>query len=405
MIAQLGRRALLRTGLAAAAGPALRGLAFAAPEGAPEGAPLLILVFLRGGMDGLNFLSPADDAAFVAMRNADLRVRAEGPAAGHRLDASPAADFRLHREAAPLAAIWRERRMAIWPAAGLPEPTRSHFEAQAMMAAGQGSRREARAQRGWLGAWAEALSARLPPTPGPRTLAGQTLPPAELRGAPHAVALGTLAGGLALPGGPTGTAMLAALYATGTDPVSRAGREAITDMRFLDRALPRDAAGHIPPYAAANGADYGGAGNFGQALATIAQVARLQPGLVAAAADLGGWDTHEGQANRFTNQLRTLSRGLAALDRDLADLPRRWTMLVASEFGRRLRSNASGGTDHGRAGTILAFGRGGRLGGHFGAWPGLAPDQLEDGVDLRVAEDYRGVFRAVMADLAGSAVL
>jgi len=116
--------------------------------------------------------------------------------------------------------------------------------------------------------------------------------------------------------------------------------------------------------------------------------------------DLGGWDTHDGQAWRMTNLVRTLSRGLAALDADLSDLPRRWSVLVASEFGRRLRANANGGTDHGRAGTVMAFGRGGGLGGHFGAWPGLARDALEDGVDLRVAEDYRDVFRRVMRDLS-----
>jgi uncharacterized protein (DUF1501 family) len=105
----------------------------------------------------------------------------------------------------------------------------------------------------------------------------------------------------------------------------------------------------------------------------------------------------------MANQLRMLSRGLVAFDADMADLPRRWTVLVASEFGRRLRANANGGTDHGRAGTVMAFGRGGALGGHFGAWPGLSRDALEDGVDLRVAEDYRAVFRTVMRDLAGRA--
>jgi uncharacterized protein (DUF1501 family) len=100
-----------------------------------------------------------------------------------------------------------------------------------------------------------------------------------------------------------------------------------------------------------------------------------------------------------------LAHGLGAFDADMAGLPRRFTVLVVSEFGRRLRANRSGGTDHGRAGVMLAFGGGaGRrfgLGRHFGAWPGLAPDALEEGVDLRVATDYREVFRTVVTDLEG----
>ena len=139
--------------------------------------------------------------------------------------------------------------------------------------------------------------------------------------------------------------------------------------------------------------DYGPSAEFGRGLATIAQVAKLQPGLTAAAVDLGGWDTHDGQAGRFENRVRILNRGLAALDADLRDLPRRWTVLVTSEFGRRLRANRSGGTDHGRAGTIFAFGGGGQRAsawrGNSAAWPGWRGDALEDGVDLRVATDYR----------------
>jgi uncharacterized protein (DUF1501 family) len=185
--------------------------------------------------------------------------------------------------------------------------------------------------------------------------------------------------------------------------VSRAVRGAIDDMRALDALLPRDGENRITAYRPSNGADYGPAGGFGASLATVAQAAKLHPGLVAAQVDLGGWDTHDGQSWRMTNLVRTLSRGLAALDADLSDLPRRWSVLVASEFGRRLRANANGGTDHGRAGTVMAFGRGGALGGHFGAWPGLSRDALEDGVDLRVAQDYRAVFRTVMRDLSARA--
>jgi uncharacterized protein (DUF1501 family) len=390
----LGRRSLLRAGLGALAVPALRGLAFGATAEPPG---LLVLVFLRGGMDGLHFLSPADDRHFVDLRTADLRVAAEGGRAGVRLDAVPHTDFRLHPEAAPLGRIWQEGRMAIWPAAGVPEPTRSHFEAQALMGWGRGRRREGMASRGWLGGWAESLA--VPDLPGPRGFAPQTALPRELSGMAHALAAGGLGNGLSPPEGRFGEAMLAALHDGAAGAAAAAGRAALADMRALDRLLPRDG-DRAQAYAPAAGVDYAPGREFGRALSVVAQVAKLHPGLAAAALDLGGWDTHEGQAGRFADRMRVLAGGLDAFDRDMAGQPRRWTVLVLSEFGRRLRANRSGGTDHGRAGTMFAFGQGFGLGRQFGEWPGLAPEALEDGADLRVATDYREAVRRVLANLA-----
>jgi uncharacterized protein (DUF1501 family) len=408
----LGRRGLLRAGIAATALPGLRGMAFANPAASHE-VPLLILVCLRGGMDGLHFLSPADDRDFVELRTPTLRTAAEGERAGERLDAVRGTDFRLHPEAAALAGIWREGRMAIWPAAGVPQPTRSHFEAQAIMGWGQGRSGESLARTGWLAAWAEATGGTAPVI----TLSGQDRTVAELIGGRRSLAVPTLGRGLEMPGGAFGETMLEALHAKAHGPVDKAGvakagvaeagRAALASLRGLNRLLPRNAAGQVQPYAPADGVDYGPSAEFGRGLATIAQVAKLQPGLTAAALDLGGWDTHDGQAGRFENRVRILNRGLAALDADLRELPRRWTVLVTSEFGRRLRANRSGGTDHGRAGTIFAFGGGGKRGfglaRQFGPWPGLAGDALEDGVDLRVATDYRDAFRQVVAELAPGA--
>ena len=398
----LGRRHLLRAGLGAAALPGLRSLAFA--ERREAGAPLLVLVNLRGGMDGLHALSPADDAQFVDQRAENLRNLAAGAQAGLRLDASPAADFRLHREAAPLAEIWQDRRMAIWPAAGVPQATRSHFEAQAMMGLGQGLRAEQGGgpggNTGWLAAWAAGAA---PAGAAVAALSAQGGLAPELRGGQHALAIAGLGDGLAPPGGAFGDAMLEALHRAGQGPVAAAGRDALAGLRSIDRLLPRDAEGKLLAYAPTAGVDYGPGREFGRALAVVAQTAKLNPSLIAATVDLGGWDTHEGQPGRFADRMRVLARGLGAFDADMAGLPRRWTVLVASEFGRRLRSNRSNGTDHGRAGVILAFGQGFGLGGRFGEWPGLAPDALDEGVDLRVATDYRAVFRTVIADLAPGA--
>jgi len=394
----LGRRQLVSAGVAAAATPGLRSLAFAAPVGR---APLLVLVNLRGGMDGLHALSPADDRDFIETRAEALRSATAGEQAGHRLDASPATDFRLHREAGPLAAIWREGRMAIWPAAGVPMPTRSHFEAQAMLGAGHGLASEGSGGGGWLGTWAERAAA------GDQRIAALSvqggLAP-ELQGGRRGIGIASLQQGLAPPGGAFGAAVLAALHRDGHGAAAIAGRAALAGLQELDALLPREADGRVRPYQPAHGADYGPSQGFGRALAVVAETARLSPGLVAATVDLGGWDTHEGQAGRIGERLRVLAGGLGAFDADLADLPRPFTVVVVSEFGRRLRANRSGGTDHGRAGVMLAFGGGaGRrfgLARHFGSWPGLAPDALEEGVDLRVATDYRAVFRQVVAELA-----
>jgi len=392
MTLTLHRRDLARAGLGLAAAAGLRGMAFA---GQP--APLLVVVNLRGGWDGLHVLSPADDPHFVELRAEALRTT---QAAGLRLDASPPVDFRLHPEAAPLAALWRDGRLAIWPAAGVPQPTRSHFEAQALLAAGKPARAGATDRQGWLGAWAEAAA----PAGPLAALSAQTALAPMLAGTPRGLAIAALEGGLALPGGTLGAAMLQALHARGQGPAAAAGRSAIAALAGLDARLPRDAEGRSLPYRPAGGADYRPAEGFGRALATVAETARLNPGLVAATVDLGGWDTHDGQPGRLANRLRLLAAGLDAFATDLATLPRPWTVLILSEFGRRLRANRSGGTDHGRAGLMLALGGGaGRrfgLARHCGAWPGLAPEALEAGVDLRVATDYRAVLRQVMAELA-----
>ena len=412
----LGRRQLARLGLGAAALPSLRHLVFA--EGTPPAGAadpgLLVLVSLRGGMDGLHLLSPADDRNFADARPPTLRSVAEGAAAGHRLDLPGAeVDFRLHAAAGPLAEIWRDGRMALWPAAGLPEPTRSHFEAQAMMGRGFGHRREDIPTRqgagGWLSDWADRVPAAHQGEAPPMTvLAVQGGLSPELQGARNGLALADLSGGLSPPGGRFGATMLEALYGgagpgpagAGAAAVAASGRAALASLQGMDRLLPRAAGGRVVPYAP-HGGDYATGRELGRALRVVAQAARLNPGLVAATIDLGGWDTHDSQADRFADRVRVLAGGLAAFDGDMQDLNRRWTVLVASEFGRRLRSNASFGTDHGRAGLVLAFGdRRFGLARQVGPWPGLSADALEEGVDLRVATDYRDAFRAVLADLA-----
>ncbi len=122
-----------------------------------------------------------------------------------------------------------------------------------------------------------------------------------------------------------------------------------------------------------------------------------------ATVDYGGWDTHVNQAGQFALLTAGLSSALMAFWRDLGALQQDVAVVVQSEFGRRLRANASGGTDHGRAGLMMVLGpqaRGGRL---IGDWPGLGNGALEDGADLAVTTDYRAVLAEVLEGHMGHA--
>jgi len=379
----LSRRDLFRlsAGAAAFACPGLSKLAFAAAGRDPG---LLILLHLRGGCDGLNLVSPAEDGDFIAARASDLRVAAEGTDAGFPLGNG----FFLHAAAPGLAELYKQGHLAIVHAAGLAAGTRSHFVAIDMIDRGIADNAQlARATTGWLTRAGRGNAVSAATTPG-----------GELLGAASALALPNLAGGVAPAGGPPVAAALERLYAGASGPFGTAGRQALESLAAIDRRLPRDATGKVT---LETKAAYAGAGELATPLQTVAQLVRMEVGLTSATLDLGGWDTHENQAGRFRNQVVKLSAGLAALWEDLAPWHDRAVVVAWSEFGRRLRSNKSGGTDHGRGGVALVLGgkvAGGRV---AGAWPTLAADRLDEGVDLAVANDIRAVLAEALTAVDG----
>ncbi|MGH8056592.1 MAG: DUF1501 domain-containing protein, partial [Candidatus Entotheonellia bacterium] len=137
---------------------------------------------------------------------------------------------------------------------------------------------------------------------------------------------------------------------------------------------------------------------FGQALLQTAQLVKADIGLEVAFMDIGGWDTHANQGasrGQLANRLQEFSQGLAAFYRDLGDRMHRVVVLTMTEFGRMVRENGSGGTDHGHASCLFALGgpvKGGKV---YGRWPGLAPEQLYEGRDLALTTDFRDVFAEV----------
>ena len=237
-----------------------------------------------------------------------------------------------------------------------------------------------------------------------RAVSVSASPSSAWSGDPDLISVTDLANGLAAPGGAQAEKVLEALYADGRSPVALAGRLTLESMRGIDRRLQRDAQQKIIAYVPEGQANYDAAFELGRPLKTLAQLVKLDVGLRAATVDLGGWDTHEYQAGRIKNQLVRLSAGLGAFYNDMARYQQRLNIVVLTEFGRRLRSNRSNGTDHGRGSVMMVLGGGVRGGRIYGRWPGLKPEQLDEGVDLAVANDYRQVLSEVIARSSPSAV-
>jgi uncharacterized protein (DUF1501 family) len=400
----ISRRTVLGTGLAGTLGailpiPGVSNLAFA--EGGSMRS-ILIVVHLRGGCDGLNLVSPATDPAFIEARASDLRVAADGADAGHALDngPDPKIDFRLHVQAAGLAELYKAGQLAFIHAAGLTDGTRSHFVATDMIEHGVADAAGLNhATSGWLARAVGGSNAAVVVA-----ASASSAPSGDLAGLPGALAVADLGSGLGVPGGDLVHNMLTGLYAGADGKAGEAGRRALASLRTVDAHIPRDPQQKPLPYQPAAGVKYDGSGEFERPLKTIAQLIKMDIGLEAVTVDLGGWDMHEYQSGRFKGQVTKLSSGLSAFWQDLAAYHDRTIIVTVTEFGRRLRSNRSGGTDHGRASVMAVLGgkvRGGRF---YGAWPGLDPEALDEGVDLKVATDYRQVLSELIDARAGRRV-
>ena len=391
----ISRRSFLSTSAAALTLPGLRHLAWA--DATPRG-DALIVVFQRGGCDGLSLLAPTDDPDYVADRAPELRVHNDGPKPGRALrqNFAPSIDFRLHPEAAPLGDLYDQGHLALVHAAGLENGTRSHFVAQDLMDRGLSiSSGLARTHDGWL---TRLLAAH--PGTAPAIACGAGLP-GSLAYHGDSLAIPDLHGGLALPGGPQIAQALLQMYGQAADPFSLAAARTLADMNSLDARLPRGADGKVLDYQPENAAKYEET-EAGRALRTVARLVKMEIGLAVAAVDVGGWDHHDNLGGRFAGAAGQFSRALTAFWNDVSRYHDRVTVVVMTEFGRRLRTNKSNGADHGHGGVMMVLGghvNGGRI---YGSWPGLASHQLDNGVDLAVTTDYRAVLAEILAKRLGA---
>lgn len=372
------RRQFLRSaGALAALGsvPGFLGRALAAS--APASGRTLVLVFLRGGADGLSIVPPIGDPAYRAARPT-LALAAPGKEGGAlRLDDV----FALHPALAPLLPLWSDGTLGIVHAAGLAGATRSHFDAQDFCESGTPGRKST--ADGWL-------NRAVRHAPGPegafRIVAMQPTLPRMLLGDAPAVAMSSL-GQFRLPGGPGGSNAFDALYAQAVDTALRTtGLETFEALREAGSAK----LAQLPP---ANGAEYGPA-PIARRLQDVARLIRSGVGLQVAVTDMGGWDTHVGEGTekgQLASRLSELGLALAAFARDLGP---RWAdtrVVVMTEFGRTARENGSRGTDHGTASVMLVLGGGVRGGRVVGGYRGLGRAELFEERDLAIGTDVRTV--------------
>jgi uncharacterized protein (DUF1501 family) len=353
---------------------------------------ILITIFQRGAVDGLNMIVPFGERDYYTSRPSIAVPKPGKPDSAVDLDGF----FGLHPRLAPLKPLWDSKQLAIVHATGSPDGTRSHFDAQDYMESGTPGVKST--QDGWLNRYLHAKE-HAEATPF-RAVALAPQMPRSLQGLEPALAIGQI-GQFGIRAGQATDMVQASFeseYAAAADKVlNKTGGQAFDAVRMLKSADPSK-------YQPENGADYPRSG-YGEALRQIAQLVKADVGLEVAFAEAGGWDTHVNQgssAGQLAGRLDDFARGIAALARDLGDRMSDVVILTMSEFGRAVAENGNRGTDHGHGNAMMIIGgqsvRGGKV---YGRWPGLAREQRYDGRDLAVTTDFRGVFAEVVTGHLG----
>jgi uncharacterized protein (DUF1501 family) len=349
-------------------------------------AKLLIAIFQRGAVDGLNVVLPYGERDYYR-RRPSIAIPRPGDGADAALDLD--GFFAFHPRLAPLLPLYRDGTLAVVHACGSPDSTRSHFDAQDYMESATPGVKST--DDGWLN---RTLRAERTADSSPfRAVALAPTLPRSLQGSAPALAIGQI-GQFGIHDGASGAMLGASFeqqYAAAADAVLQGtGRDAFEAVKLMKQANPTR-------YQPANGARYPSSA-FGQALKQIAQLAKSDVGLEIAFAETGQWDHHVNEGSTqglLAARLDDFGRGLAALVTDLGERMSDTVIMTMSEFGRAVSENGNRGTDHGHATAMLVMGgavKGGRV---YGRWPGLRREQLHEGRDLAVTTDFRALFTEV----------
>ena len=376
---KLSRRGFLKAGGLAMVSFGLDPLFLARAAYAQSGPParsgrVLVCLFQRGAVDGLSMLVPHGDAHYYKERP-NIAIP---ESAAIDLDGR----FGLHPALAPLKPLWDKGQLACVHAAGSPDPTRSHFDAQDYMESGTPGRKGT--SDGWLN---RALAPQKIISPVRAVSLGSALPRA-LRGRNDAVAVNNLNEFQVRD--TRSSASFESMYAGTLDKVlNGTGRETFDAVKLMQSIQKQS-------YTPANGARYPG-GRLGPSLMQIARLIKADVGLEVAFTDMGGWDTHANEVGpkssqgQLANLLSELGQSMAAFYQDLGDRMADVTIVTMSEFGRTARGNGNRGTDHGHANVMFALGGSIKGGKVYGDWPGLEPEQLYEQRDLNLTTDFRDV--------------
>jgi len=347
---------------------------------------VLVTIFQRGAVDGLNMVVPHGESEYYNVRRS-IAIPKPGKTGGAiDLDGF----FGLHPSMKPLEAFWKDKKLAIIDSAGSPDNTRSHFDAQDYMESGTPGYKGTK--DGWLNRVLQATAGK-DDSPFRSVSMTQQLP-RSLYGRAPSVAMTNLAD-FSIKAGIYSSNMkggFEGLYEQNIkDTLNETGKETFEAVNYLKQANPSQ-------YKPENGAVYPNTA-LGRSLAQIAQLIKAGVGLEVAFAEMGGWDTHTNQglgnnpsAGQLANLLRDFAGAIAAFGTDLGKRMDDVVVITMSEFGRTVRENGSRGTDHGHANSMLILGNAVKGGKVYGDWKGLKTSELYEGRDLAVTTDFRDVF-------------
>lgn len=366
----------------------------------------LVVIFQRGGCDGLNTVVPYGDPNYYTLRPriGVPRPNASDPTAVLPLNGfgAPSNFFGLHPGLSPFLPIWNAGQLAVLPATHYPNATQSHFEGQETIESGTDGPT--------LDGWLNRHLITLPHAAALRAVGfGDELPHA-LRGSKVVSAFNDLANfNTGLPAAQE-DALLADLnrvYSQNPDNakayrglVHEHGRAVVNDLAVLGGI-------DVTSYRPANGAVYPSS-FFGRQMSQVAQLIKGDLGLEIAAVSIGGWDTHNGQGGGESTGTQAkrhqdFAGGIAALRADLgASAMRDVAIVTMTEFGRTAADNGSGGTDHGHAASWFVVG-GSVRGGVYGTWPGMTTQNLVRGRYLNHSVDFRNVMGDLLTRHLGNA--
>ena len=350
----------------------------------------LVVIFQRGAADGLNIVVPHGEPQYYAMRPS-INIPRKSVI---DLDGF----FGLHPSMASFQPLWQQKHLAIVHAAGSPDITRSHFDAQDFMETGTPGVKVT--EDGWLNRSLRNLPAPAQTSPFRAIALGSSLP-RILSGPQTAVAMANIndfsVGGRSAKPSAAASAF-EAMYDHSSDSVLHGtGAETFDAVKMLKTADPGK-------YTPDPGADYP-RGRFGDSLRQLAQLIKANLGVQVAFADIGGWDHHVNEGStegQLANVLGDFSKSLAAFWTDVGDLREDTVVVTMSEFGRTAHENGNRGTDHGHANVMFVLGgpvKGGKV---YGRWPGLDQSQLYEGRDLALTTDFRQVIGEAVTQHMGN---